>query len=107
MASTITLTGDWMTSLGNRRQTNGTGNPGTYAAGGIAVSAKQVGLGFIDDMAVSPAGGLVFEYDKTNGKVLAYQQTDPTAAGGANIPLVEVGATDISAKVFRFQAIGK
>jgi hypothetical protein len=101
MASSITLSGDWLVSLGNRRMTYGTGNLGTYAAGGVAVTAAQVGLGAIDDLQVMPAGGYVFEYDKTNGKVLAYQSDD------AVDPLDEVGATDISAIIFRFEAVGR
>ena len=107
MASTITLSGDWLVYLGNRRMTMGSGNLGTYAAGGIAVTAAQVGLGVIDELIVDSAGGYLFRYDKANSKVMAYQQTDPGAVGGANIPLVEVGSTDISASVFRFQAIGR
>ncbi len=73
MASTITLTGDWLVSLGNRRQTSGTGNLGTsYASGGIAVSANQVGLGTIQSMVVDPAGGYTFEWVASTGKVKAY-----------------------------------
>lgn len=107
MASTITLSGDWMINIGNRRMTSGTGNLGTYASGGIAVSAGQVGLGQIDELQVMPAGGYVFEYVKSTGKVKAYDQKDPAAAGGADIALPEVGAIDISAITFRFQAIGR
>lgn len=74
MASTVTLTGDWMQSLGNRRATSGTlnlGNP--YAADGIAVTAAQVGLGVIEDLQVMPCGGYTFEYVKSSGKVKAYR----------------------------------
>ena len=80
MASTITLTGDWMVSLGNRRQTSGTGNLGTYATSGIAVSAGQVGLGVVDAIVIDPAGGYVFSYVKSTGKVLAYVGGGATAA---------------------------
>jgi hypothetical protein len=107
MASSITLSGDWLVSLGNRQMTMGSGNLGTYAAGGVVVTPNQVGLGVIDELIVDSAGGYVFRYDKAAGKVMAFQDTDPAAAGGSNIPLVEVGATDISSAVFRFQAIGR
>lgn len=100
MASSITLSGDYRVSLGNRIMTMGTGNLGTYAAGGIAVSAAQVGLGRIESLVVEPVGGYVFSYDKANGKVLAYQSDD------AVDPLDEVGSTDISASIFRWTAIG-
>lgn len=107
MASTISLTGDWMLNVGNRRMTRGTGNLGNpYASGGIAVSAAQVGLGLINEMVIMPAGGYVFEYVPSTGKVKAYDQKDPAAAGGADIPLPEVGAIDLSGITFRFMAIG-
>lgn len=41
MAATLTLTGDWMISIGSRRQTSGTGNLGTYATNGVAVTPAQ------------------------------------------------------------------
>ena len=72
MASTITLTGDWLVSLGNRMQTSGTGNLGTYATGGVAVTAAQVGLGVIHSLVIDPAGGYIFEYVASTGKVKAY-----------------------------------
>jgi len=81
MASTITLTGDWLVNIGNRNQTEGTGNLGTYATNGVAVTAGQVGLGVIDSLIIDPAGGYVFEWDKTNGKVKAYRSAGFTPAG--------------------------
>jgi hypothetical protein len=79
MASTITLTGDWLVNLGNRNQTFGTGNLGIYATNGIAVTAGQVGLGVIDSLVIDPAGGYVFQY--TSGKVKAYRSAAVTPAG--------------------------
>jgi hypothetical protein len=72
MASTITLAGDWLISLGNKAQTSGTGNLGTYATGGVAVTPGQVGLGRIDSLVIDPAGGYVFQYVASTGKVKAY-----------------------------------
>jgi len=72
MASTITLSGDWLVSLGSAMQTSGTGNLGTYATGGIAVSAQQVGLGVIKSMVIDPAGGYTFEWVASTGKIKAY-----------------------------------
>lgn len=107
MASTITLSGDWMTSQGNKRRTIGTGNLGTYATNGVAVTATQFGLGVLDDVQVMPTAGYIFEFDKTNLKVKAYWQTDPANAGGANIALIEVAnATNLAGFTFKFQALG-
>jgi len=75
MSSTISLTGDWLLNVGNRMQTLGTGNLGVYATNGVAVTAAQLGLGEIDDLIIEPAGGYVFEYVKTTGKVKAYNAT--------------------------------
>lgn len=80
MASTITLSGDWLISAGSRRQTFGTGNLGTYASGGVAVSPTQVGLGVIDSLTIDPAGGYTFFYDASSGKVLAYISAGTVAA---------------------------
>jgi len=101
MASTITLTGDWLTSEGNRSRTHGTGNLGTYAASGVAVTPNQLGLGLIDDMQIQSVDGYVFEFDKDNSTIWAYE------AGADGAPLDEVGVTDISASVFRWTAIGR
>lgn len=82
MSSTITLSGDWLINIGSRNQTKGTGNLGVYATGGIAVSAAQVGLGTIDSLVVDPAGGYIFAYDATTGKVLAYSSAASITPAG-------------------------
>ncbi len=88
MASTITLTGDWMVSLGNRRQTSGTGNLGTYATAGIAVTAAQVGLGVLQSLVVDPAGGYTFEWVASTGKVKAYLGSGALAAHTHDMKLI-------------------
>lgn len=98
MASTITLAGDWLVSIGNRRQVTGTGNLGNpYAAGGIAVTAGQVGLGVIENMIIQPAGGYTFEYVATTGKVKAYR---------VGIPAGTIAVTDGAVTVTGGQAAG-
>lgn len=98
MALTVTLSGDWMTSLGNRRQTFATvAFDNSYTTGGLALTAAQVGLGVVEELQADPKSGYIFEYDYTNSKLKAYYQTDPANAGGANIPLIEVAnATNLS-----------
>jgi hypothetical protein len=82
MASTITLSGDWLHSIGDRLMTAGTGNLGNpYATSGIAVSAAQCGLGVLDHLEIDPAGGYIFEYVKSTGKVKAYSSAG-TITGG-------------------------
>lgn len=82
MASTITLTGDWLVSLGNRRQTSGTGNLGVYATDGVAITPNQVGLGTIHSLVIDPAGGYIFEYVASTGKVKAYSNAASVTATG-------------------------
>lgn len=102
MASTITLSGDWMISLGNRKQTQGTGNLGTYATAGIAVSAAQCGLGVVDSLVCDPAGGYVFQYVPSTGKVKAYWTGAATSAVLAEVDT----ATNLAGVTFTWRAIG-
>lgn len=71
---------------------------GTYATGGVAVTAATFGLTTL--YAVIPLGparktdatdAVLYSYDSTNSKLVAYRQKDPAAAGGADIALPEVG----------------
>lgn len=107
MALTISLTGDWMESLGSKRATSGTITfDSAYAAGGESLTAANVGLGVIDFLELNQGeDGYVFHWDKANNKIVVYQQTDPADAGGADIPLVEASG-DLSAVVVNFRAIG-
>jgi hypothetical protein len=90
-----------------RKIRRGTISLGTYATNGIAVTPKNLELIRIDDIDIQPSAGYVFEYLPATGKVKAYRQKDPAAAGGADIPLPEVAnAVDISAVTARFRAEG-
>lgn len=110
MASTVTIDAQpgGRTVHGNRKVRKGTltlGNP--YATNGIAVTAAQFEFyGDLEDLDIRPAGGYVFEWDKANAKVKAYDQKDPAAAGGADIALPECGAIDLSSVSARFRAVG-
>jgi len=102
MASTITLTGDWLSNAGNRRNSKGTGNLGTYATGGIAVTAAQFGLGVLESLIINPAGGYVFTYAPSTGKVLAYWTGATTTAVLAEVTT----STNLAAVTFSFLAEG-
>lgn len=102
MASTISLTGDWMISLGSQRQVSGTGNLGTYATSGVAITPAQVGLGVITSLIIEPAAGYVFTYAPSTGKVLAYWTGAATAAVLAEI----TDATNLAGVTFTFVAVG-
>lgn len=107
MAVSITI--DERYVQGSKFVRNGSGNLGTYATNGVTVAASNFELPVrLDHLELNPAAGLVFEWDKTNGKVKAYRQKDPANAGGADIALTEVAtAFDLSAAIFRFVATGK
>jgi hypothetical protein len=84
----MTLAGDWMVSLGNRRQTSGTGNIGTYVTNGIAVAAAQVGLGVLQSLVVDPAGGYTFEWVASTGKIKAYLGSGALAAHTHDLKII-------------------
>lgn len=53
----------------------------------------------IHHVEASGPGGYVWVWDRANGKLKAFQQTDPADAGGADVPLTEVTAgEDLSAE---------
>jgi len=107
MAATATLTTTTgRSAAGTRYLREGTLNLGTYATGGIAVTKATFDLWHsLVDLEVRPSGGYVPEY--VGGKVKVYDQKDPAASGGADIPLPEVAnATDLSAVNFPFRAEG-
>ena len=45
-------------------------------------------------------------YDHTNGKFQAYQGKDPGAAGGADVPLQQIGTVDLSGYSGRVTFVG-
>lgn len=103
MASSVSISVGGKYATGNKFRRHGTGNLGTYATGGVAITAAQLALSVIDDLQVMPAGGYVFEWNKTTGLVLAYEE-EAAAAGG---PLLEVGnGTNLAGVTFRFEAVG-
>jgi hypothetical protein len=59
--------------FGNKQVRWGTGNLGTYAADGIAVTAAQVGLSSIDMLVPFPSGGYTLDWVQSTGKIRAYQ----------------------------------
>jgi hypothetical protein len=90
-----------------RKVRRGTVSLGAYATNGVSVTPALFGLNRIDDIDIQPSGGIVFEWLPATGKVKAYRQKDPAAAGGADIPLPEVAnAVDLSAVNARFRAEG-
>jgi hypothetical protein len=78
----------------------------SYPTGGEAVTVAD--FGFTHDILhlnCAPGGGIVFEFDDTNTKILAFWGDNNNAADG---PLVEVpNTTDLSTKVTRVFALGK
>jgi hypothetical protein len=111
MAATFTLDSgrDGRAVAGDRFIRRGSGNLGTYATNGVSFTKASFDLPVsVDDVVIYPAGGYVFEVDKTNSKVKAYRQKDPGNAGGADIALPEVAnAVDLSSVTFRFRAEGR
>jgi hypothetical protein len=83
----------------------------SYATGGEALTAADLGLKqplFVQAIQKTVGTTIrVFQYDLANSKILAFQQTDPAAVGGADVPLKEVASTtDLSAITVRVRALG-
>jgi hypothetical protein len=102
MSSTITLTGDWLISMGNRMMTRGTGNLGSYSTNGVAVTAAQLGLGQVTDLIIDPAAGYVFQYLPSTGKIKAFW----TGAGLSAVLAEVTDSTSLSGITFTWRAIG-
>ena len=111
MASTVTVDvqPDGLSAAGAFQHRFGTINLGVYATGGVAVTFGQFQLDdHIFDLDVRNAAGIVFEFLKATGLVKAYQNVNPAAAGGADVPLNEVtNTTNLTAIVSRFHCIGR
>lgn len=108
MGLTVSLTGDWLISVGNRKESVGTITfDSAYVSGGESLTAANVGLQKIEHISFNQGeDGYVFEYDYTNSKVKAYVTKDPGDAGGADIVLQEAGVIDLSSVVVKFRALG-
>lgn len=82
MAATITLTGDWLESVGSKRAVNFTiTGDASYPTGGYTVTAANVGLGVVDFWEFGNTSGYILEY--VGGKVKFY-------VDGGNLPTVTV-----------------
>lgn len=110
MASTVTIDAQpaGRVVAGNQKVRRGTLTLGTYATSGVAVTGAQCELyGTLQELKVFPSAGYIFEWLPATGKVLAYDQKDPAASGGADIALPEVGnSVDLAAVTPRFEARG-
>lgn len=87
----------------------------SYTTGGLALTAADFGLTRLHS--VIPCGPAIksdvtaayaVAWNAATGKLAAYNQTDPAAAGGAAIPLPEVAnAVNLSAYSVHVVAIGQ
>lgn len=99
MALTIanTTTGLYAQAVGDEYETYKTvAFDSSYPTGGEPLTAADLGFSVAPrDVRIEPKGGYVFEYDRTNSKVLAYYGDNNNASDG---PLIEVpNTTDLSA----------
>lgn len=84
MALTVSLTGDWLSNLGNRKATSGTITfDASYTTGGLSLTAANIGLGTIERIEFNSDSGYTFAYNYSTKKVLVY-------VDGGNLPNVKV-----------------
>ncbi|NIP44327.1 MAG: hypothetical protein GWN00_35580 [Aliifodinibius sp.] len=73
----------------------------SYPAGGEAIAASDFGLTYLKDLIMSNGeGGYVFAYDKSEGKIKAFE------AGADAGALDEVSSADLSGEVVGYVAVG-
>lgn len=84
MALTVSLTGDWLSSLGNRKAASGKITfDSSYTTGGLSLTAANVGLSSIERIEFNSDSGYTMAYDYTNKKVQVF-------VDGGNLPTVTV-----------------
>lgn len=84
MSISVSLTGDWLSNLGNRRAVSGTvTGDASYPTGGYALAAGAIGLGKIERIEFNSDGGYTLAYNYGTGKVQVY-------VDGGNLPSVVV-----------------
>ena len=88
MAATVTLSGDWLQSIGSEASTSGTLTLGTYATGGVSLTPAMVGLGSFIGAPEFFAQGYTFAYDSSAQKVLAFRSAGFTPAGTVAAPTI-------------------
>ena len=89
--------------------------PLTYPAGGVPVDFVAGGLQGTQKplfVVLDGIAGYVIVYDRVAGKIRVFQGKDPAAAGGADLPLQELGTDSaipaaLSGDTIRFLAIGQ
>lgn len=88
MALTVSLSGDWLSSFGNKRASSGTITfDSSYATGGESLTPANIGLGTIERITFNHGeDGYVFKYDYTNQKVMAYRTATLTPTGTISAP---------------------
>lgn len=66
----------------------GTGNLGTYATNGVAVTPQNIGLGVISYLRIEPVSGYIFNYDQSTQKIIARRETNDGTGGSilAEVP---------------------
>jgi len=106
MAVSTTVLG--RTVHGNKRKTWGTGNLGTYAADGVAVTAANFRLNRLDYVVVQSSYdaanniGTPLGFDKTNSKITALYDNAVAAAAA----LADAAADSLALQLFTWEAYG-
>lgn len=84
MSLTVSLPGDWLTNIGNRRQVTGSITfDNNYLTGGLSLTPAAIGLGTLDFINFNETSGFAYEYVASTQKVKVY-------VDGGNLPTVTV-----------------
>lgn len=95
MGLTVTLAGDWLSSLGSKRAVNGKITfDSSYPTGGESLTPANIGLGVIDSITFNQGeDGYVFKYNFSTSKVMAFRTATLTPAGTVAKPTFTVAAS--------------
>lgn len=97
--ATVQLTGDWLQSIGNLRQSTGTITfSNSYTTGGESLTPAMVGLSSLLNIDFNTGiSGLIFVWDRANNKVKVFYPTGGgTVPAALAAPLITAGATSVT-----------
>ena len=103
----LTLSGKIKTTMGSKHVVIVSCSFGTYETGGVALTAADFNLDYVDRVIADSHTGYVFQYDYSNEKLKAYYGDWNKGSDGALIESAEDNLTSAGVTDLRIIAIGR